>query len=61
MGGTLATAFDSVNEFSLNEIIGRDTAFQQATATILDKRNIQIAEAKEGRVYRTPNIPGPPL
>jgi hypothetical protein len=27
-------------------------------ATILDKHNIQIVEAKEGRVYRPPNIPG---
>jgi hypothetical protein len=34
------------------------TTFQQAIATILDKHNIQIVEAKEGRVYRPPNIPG---
>ena len=35
------------------------TTFQQAMATILDKHNIQIVEAKEGRVYRPPpNIPG---
>jgi len=37
------------------------TTFQQATATILDKHNIQIAEAKKGQVPRTPNIPGTPL
>jgi outer membrane protein TolC len=36
------------------------TTFQQATATILEKHNIQIAEAKEGQVHRTPNIPGTP-
>ena len=36
------------------------TTFQQATATILDKYNIQIADAKEGQVHRPPNIPGTP-
>jgi outer membrane protein len=34
--------------------------FQQATATILEKYNIQIADAKEGQVHRPPNIPGTP-
>jgi outer membrane protein TolC len=36
------------------------TTFQQATATILEKHNIQMAEAREGQVHRTPNIPGTP-
>jgi outer membrane protein TolC len=36
------------------------TTFQQATATILDKHNIQIADAKEGQVRKAPNIPGTP-
>jgi len=36
------------------------TTYQQATATILDKYNIQIADAKEGQVHRPPNIPGTP-
>jgi outer membrane protein len=34
--------------------------FQQATATILEKYNIQIADAKEGQVHRPANIPGTP-
>ncbi len=36
------------------------TQFNQATATILDKYNIQLADAKDGRVRRMPNIPGAP-
>jgi outer membrane protein TolC len=36
------------------------TQFQQATATILDKYHIEIAEAKSGRVTRAMNIPGTP-
>lgn len=34
--------------------------FYQATGTTLDKFNIQLAEAKSGRVTRVPNIPGTP-
>ena len=36
------------------------TTFQQATATILDKHGIQIADAKEGQVHKPANIPGAP-
>ena len=36
------------------------TQLNQATATILDKHNIQLADAKDGRARRTPNIPGTP-
>jgi outer membrane protein len=36
------------------------TTFQQATAIILDKYNIQIADAKEGQVHKPANIPGTP-
>jgi outer membrane protein len=36
------------------------TTFEQATATILDKHNIQIADAKDGQVHRPANIPGAP-
>ena len=34
------------------------TQFAQATGTTLGKHNIQIGEAREGRVTRVPNIPG---
>jgi outer membrane protein TolC len=34
------------------------TQFAQATGTTLAKHNVQIGEAREGRVTRTPNIPG---
>jgi outer membrane protein TolC len=34
------------------------TQFAQATGTTLAKHNIQIGEAREGRVTRVPNIPG---
>lgn len=36
------------------------TQFNQATATILDKNHIELADAKDGRVRRMPNIPGTP-
>ena len=36
------------------------TQFEQATATVLDKYHIEIAEAKSGRVTRAMNIPGTP-
>jgi outer membrane protein TolC len=36
------------------------TQFAQATATILDKYHIEIAEAKSGQVTRAMNIPGTP-
>ncbi len=36
------------------------TQFTQATGTTLTKHKIEIAEAREGRVSRTPNIPGTP-
>jgi outer membrane protein len=34
------------------------TQFAQATGTTLAKHNVQIGEAREGRITRTPNIPG---
>ena len=34
------------------------TQFAQATATILDKYHVQMADAKSGRVSHPPNIPG---
>jgi outer membrane protein TolC len=34
------------------------TQFAQATATILDKYNVQMADAKNGKVSHPPNIPG---
>jgi outer membrane protein TolC len=49
-----------------NEANARDTyakaltQFAQATATILDKYHIEIAEAKSGQVTRAMNIPGTP-
>jgi outer membrane protein TolC len=36
------------------------TQFAQATATVLDKYHIEIAEAKSGQVTRAMNIPGTP-
>jgi outer membrane protein TolC len=36
------------------------TQFAQATATILEKYNIEISEAKSGQVTRAMNIPGTP-
>ena len=36
------------------------TQFAQATATVLDKYHIEIAEAKTGQVTRAMNIPGTP-
>jgi outer membrane protein TolC len=49
-----------------NEAKARDTyakaltQYAQATATILDKYNIEISEAKSGQVTRAMNIPGAP-
>ena len=37
------------------------TQFSQATGTTLAKNNIELNEAKEGRVSRNPNIPGTPV
>jgi outer membrane protein len=34
--------------------------FAQATGTTLEKHNVQIGEAREGKVARAPNIPGTP-
>ncbi len=36
------------------------TQYAQATATILDKYHVQIADARQGQVHRVPNIPGTP-
>lgn len=36
------------------------TQYSQATATILDKYHVQMADAKSGRVTHPPNIPGAP-
>lgn len=47
-----------------NEVKARSTyakalnAFGQSTATILDKFNIELADAKTGRYHSVPNIPG---
>jgi outer membrane protein TolC len=49
-----------------NEAKARDTyakaltQYAQATATILDKYNVEISEAKSGQVTRAMNIPGTP-
>ena len=34
------------------------TQLQQATATILEKHNVEMGDAVEGKFTRTPNIPG---
>jgi outer membrane protein TolC len=36
------------------------TQFQQATATVLKTYNVELSDAIEGKVTRTPNIPGTP-
>jgi outer membrane protein len=36
------------------------TQFSQSTGTTLEKHNIQLSDALEGKVARTPNIPGTP-
>jgi hypothetical protein len=36
------------------------TQFEQATATVLDKYHIEMAEAKSGRATHPMNIPGTP-
>jgi outer membrane protein TolC len=49
-----------------NEVKARSTyaqalvQYEQATASILDKYNIQFADAKSGQVKSVPNIPGAP-
>ncbi len=37
------------------------TQFQQQTATILKKHNIEMSDAMSGKVARNPNIPGTPV
>jgi len=32
--------------------------YEQATGTLLDRNNIELSEAVDGEVHRTPNIPG---